>query len=578
MTPPSSQNAGADASPAPIGGTRRGWIVGCLVVFAMSCGVFGISAWVIRQPPAWMTFEFCQYAEIGRNIAVDGTFDTRLVEPMALAVIDRDRIGPGSRRWPVVNRYPLPCLVVAGLMRVMGPTDLAAACSNGLAIGLLATVTYAAARKWFGASWAAVVALMFLANPSFYGEFILLGTPDVWFAAIFLMELLAWSSFDPSEPRPRLRWAAGLGLLGGLAYLSRFNASIFLAIQAAALLRFRRWREAVVMTLTALAVASPMMAYNVHHFGRPFVSIYSAWNLLDEIGAYLGQPWLYYRVPDVPRELAANASGVARKFASNLFTVVPLGIWSLWRLEVMMPLALIGVWVARRGTSFRRFAGWSVGLFALQLVLFSGLRLEFEGRGSPHNGRYFFWFAAPALLIGVGTMARLSTGRRWVQGLVALAIVGQLGLFATAWPPIVRWHLSRRVNLGRDPIRKMLAQVVQDNRLIASNQPQITAWHSGLRSISLPADPAELDRLNRESPTPADYLLVDLNAHFILSDIRWARLVGSDPRLASPWEAVLLRDYDYVLPPRRTRTIGGGYVLLRRKAVPRSDLERQYNP
>ncbi len=78
-------------------------------VFALSCGVFGISAWVIRQPPTWMTFEFCQYAEIGRNLAVDGTFDTRLIEPMALAVIDRDRVGPVSNaagRWWIGT----PCL------------------------------------------------------------------------------------------------------------------------------------------------------------------------------------------------------------------------------------------------------------------------------------------------------------------------------------------------------------------------------------------------------------------------------------------------------------------------------------
>ncbi len=155
--------------------------------------------------------------------------------------------------------------------------------------------------------------LLFLTNPSFYGEFVLLGTPDVWFAAVIflVLELLAWSTFDlAGEPRPRLAWAiAGLGVLGGLAYLSRFNASIFLAIQALILLRFRRWREAVVMMLVTVAVASPMLAYNVAHFRRPFVSIYSAWNLLDKIeGAYPVEPWLCCcrRVPDIPREPAGR--------------------------------------------------------------------------------------------------------------------------------------------------------------------------------------------------------------------------------------------------------------------------------
>ena len=434
----------------------------------------------------------------------------------------------------MVNRYPLPAFAVAGWMAILGPTDLAAACSNGLAIGLLATATYAAARSWLGARWAAVVALLFLANPSFYGEFLLLGTPDVWFAAIFLLELLAWSSFDPADPRPRVAWAAGLGLLGGLAYLSRFNASVFLAAQAAVLLRRRRWREVGAMTLVAVAVASPMFAYNLAHFRRSFVSIYSTWNLLDRIGAYRVEPWLYYRVPDLTRELWAHLDGFLRKFATSLFLVIPRGIWSLWRLEVILPMAFVAPRFARRLTAFRRFAGWSVGLFALQLVLFSALRLEFDGRGSAFTGRYFFWFASPALILGVGTMARLASGRRWALGLAVAAILGQLTLFGVAWYPIARWHLTEGVFLGNDPIRRMLSEVVKGDQLVASNQPQICVWCSGVRAISLPADPIELDRLNRESPAPVNYLFIDENFNCIDLDPRWKQFVADDPGSPRP--------------------------------------------
>jgi hypothetical protein len=461
-------------------------------------------------------------------------------------------------------------------MSLLGPTDLAAACSNGLAIGLLAMATYAAARSWLGPRWAAVVALLFLANPSFYGEFVLLGTPDVWFAAIFLLELLAWSSFDPADTRPRIAWAAGLGVLGGLAYLSRFNASVFLVAQAAALLRHRRLREVGAMSLAAVAVASPMVAYNLSHFRRSFISIYSTWNLLDRIGAYQVEPWLYYRVPDLARELSAHVHGLLGKVATNLFSTIPRGTWSLWRLEVILPLALVGPLFARRGTGFRRFAGWSVGLLALQLLLFSALRLEFDGRNSAFTGRYFFWFAAPALILGVGTMARRSAGRRWVGGLAVLAILGQLVVFGVAWNSIARWHLTKGVFLGNDPVRRMLSEVVKGDQVIASAQPQVTAWCCGLRSISLPADPTELARLNRESPTPVDYLFIDVNFVCIDLDRRWWNFVSTQPRLASPWEPEILRDYEYVFPPEMTRPIL--YVLLRRKGVPRSPLEVQTNP
>jgi hypothetical protein len=545
---------------------------GCLVVFGLSCLLFWADTRVIRDAPAWNTFEFCQYAEIGKNLAEEGTFDTRLVEPMALAMIDHDAVGPSSKRWPVVNRYPLPCLAVAGFMRILGPTDLAAAWSNGLAISLLATLTYALAWKWFGARWAGVVAFLFLTNPAFYGVFVLLGTPDVWFAFFFVMELAVWSDFDPLESRSRPGWAVGLGILGGLAYLSRFNALIFLAIQAGVLLRHRRWRELGLMILASTVVSSPMLIDNLIHFRRPFVSIYSAWNLLDGIGAYPIEPWLCYRVPDVARELWTHLGGVASKFATNLFVTVPREIWSLWRLEVLIPAGLMGIWTAPRGSSLRRFARWSVGLFALQLVLFSALRLEIESNNWSHKGRYFFWFAAPVLLLAVGTMSRLAKGRRWVQGIVALAIIGQVWLFGTTWVKIVREQRAAEIGFGRDPIRQLLKDVVQENRVIASTQPQITTWTCGLRSVSLPAEWEDLERINRNSTTPIDYLFLDFGFQSIQLNQNWLRIFAQDPRDPSPWEKNLLGAYDYVIPPHRTRPIG--YILLRRKGVPLSELDR----
>ena len=415
--------------------SSRSWLawrscLACLVVFSLSCLVFWLDSRAIRMPPAWRTFEFCQYAEIGRNLAQEGKYDTRLVEPMALAMLDRSGAGSVSARWPVVDRYPLPCLAVAGLMKAFGPTATVAAWSNGLAISLLAAACYAAARRWYGPGWASAVAVLFLANPSFYGEFVLLGTPDVWFAAIFVGELLLWSR--SGGDRPQLGWAAGLGLLGGLAYLARFNASLFLGLMVASLLARRRWREAAVFVATAAVVSSPIFVYNWVRVGKPVDSLYSAWNLLDGIGAYRVEPWLYYRVPDLVGELASHASGAVGKFTGNLL-VVARGLWSLWRLEPLWPLALVAPWLAARGTPHRRFAGWALGLFGLQLVIFSAMRLEFEGRASPFTGRYFFWFGGPAVLLGVGTLARLSA--RWpaVRRLGMAVVVVQLGLFGWAW-------------------------------------------------------------------------------------------------------------------------------------------------
>jgi len=546
---------------------------GAAIVFCCSCCVFWLTCRVVKVPPAWRTFEFCQYAEIGRNLVVDGSYDTRLIEPMALAFFDRERRGARAARWPVLNRYPLPGLAVAALMRMLGTNDTAAAWSNGLAISLLAALSYVQARRWYGPGWAAVVGLLFLTNPSFYGEFILLGTPDVWFATIFLLVLLLWSGRDPATPsRVRLGWALGLGLASGVAYLARFNATLFLVALGGVLLWQRRWRETAVMAVTALSLVSPLLTYNWHHFHWPFVALYSSWNLLDGIGGYRVEPWLYYRVPNLPTELWAHSGGLARKFATNLLTIVPLRIWNLWRLDLILPLALVAPAFLRSERPAGRFAAWSVGFFALQLVVFSALRLELQDRLSPHHGRYFFWFAAPALVLGVGMLRRLRSRPGPFSWLATLLVVAQLALFGSAWRDIALRH-SGETNLGHDPIRRALTRLVTDDRVIASNQPQITAWFCGLRSISLPADPAELADLNRVSPTPVDFLFIDINFNCIDLDTRWHLLASADPRMASPWEAELLRDYEYVLLPDQTRPLL--YVLLRRRTVSPSPLERQ---
>ena len=64
-----------------------------------------------------------------------------------------------------------------------------------------------------------------------------------------------------------------------------------------------------------------------------------------------------------------------------------------------------------------------------------------------------------------------------------------------------------------------------------------------------------------------------MNFNTIQLDPNWQRMTATESRYASPWEQRLLRDYEYVIPPARTRPIL--YVLMRRKAVPPSEFERE---
>jgi hypothetical protein len=169
----------------------------------------------------------------------------------------------------------------------------------------------------------------------------------------------------------------------------------------------------------------------------------------------------------------------------------------------------------------------------------------------------------------VGVLRRLSALSVWLRVASITLILVQFAVFLACWRGIAAQHV-RPTNIGHDPIRQFLADAVTENRVIASNQPQITAWFCGLRSVSLPADLEELARLNRESPTPADYLFIDNNFNCIDLDVRWAELARSGPG-APQWEPLLLRDYEYALPPRMTRPLM--YVVLRRRGVPASPRE-----
>ena len=160
---------------------RLGPWLGPLVVFVLSGLVFEIEfAEIVTLPPAWRTFEFCQYAEIGKNLATEGVYNTRVVEPMVLAMIDRDEVGDENSR--VGGRWstapPCRACVIAGLDAALsGRPIYVAAWSNGLAVSLLASAPLPdGSSRGSGRRWAVCRGPgIWLVNSSFYGEFVLAG-------------------------------------------------------------------------------------------------------------------------------------------------------------------------------------------------------------------------------------------------------------------------------------------------------------------------------------------------------------------------------------------------------------------
>ena len=326
------------------------------------------------------------------------------------------------------------------------------------------------------------------------------------------------------------------------------------------------------MTLVFVAAISPMIAYNLHHFGRPFVSVYSAWNLVDGTGVLRVEPWLYYRILDPMQLICEHFPAILRKFFVNIAIVVPLRIWTMWYFYLLIPAAVLGFCLFRRSLLGQRLLISAGVCLLLQLLVFSWLRLELVHQTSPHHGRYYFWFAVPALLGAIGLLEGLVRRHRHWRVLVALVVVLQLGIFASTWRS---WVLANQCgcNLGKDPIRQGLANMIEPGQLVASNQPAMLLWYSGLKAISLPAEPSEIGRVNAESRQPIDYIFVDLNFNTIDLDSRWNGLVWWPDQGVSPWVVFLLRDYEYAIPLERTQPLM--YALLRRIGVPPSGFELQ---
>src|SRR5438128_636449 len=109
--------------------------------FALSCAV---SAWSIsRHFEGGLSHEFCNYAEIGRNLLEGKGLRTRMVYPYTLALLDQRGV-PYDGFAPVLDRFPLQAWLTALSERVFGATDGAVLVLSASLLALTAALCAAA--------------------------------------------------------------------------------------------------------------------------------------------------------------------------------------------------------------------------------------------------------------------------------------------------------------------------------------------------------------------------------------------------------------------------------------------------
>lgn len=498
-----------------------------------------VSTWSLgRHFEGALTHEFCNYAEIGRNLVEGRGLKTAMVYPFTLAVLDeRGELFDGLA--PVLDRFPLHAALNALALVAGGEGDGGPAALSALLLGLLAAATAAAGLLLFGPVEAALAAAFVALNPSFQRAFVLWGQPDFGFAALVLALTLL---VVLAKERGRGTWAAA-GALAALAWLQRSNLLLWLPLFALWLARGKGGPRRLAWFAGAGALAAaPAILYYLAAWGSvspPTV----AWNLPHHVIVDT-PPWLHYRVFSSWETLAYHAPALGRKVARYLWLQVA-GLPGWWQMTLIFPAALAGGWLLRSKIGPARDWAALVGLMlALQLVAFSFLR--FEVLGPWVGGRYYLW-AAPALFL-LAAHAAVAFGKRLgrpalVPALFAAANAALFarGLAAAQGAPAYPGGL----HAADWPELAAVARVVGPGGLVASNLPGQVVWYARRPAVALPAEPEDLLRIDENHPIDA-LLLSRLPLGELANTPAWRPLLA-DPKALMDFAAkrrwALVRDF-----------------------------------
>ncbi|MCS7002449.1 MAG: hypothetical protein NZ518_06340, partial [Dehalococcoidia bacterium] len=179
------------------------------IVALLAFGVILWTAVIAQQSIVLVGIDAEDYAQMGRQIASGAGFTSLFMPLNGLAWLQQQgkSLEPP---WPNISRFPLPPLVMAGLFRIFGPNDYAAAGYS--LIGYLAAAPFAflIGRRVGGMTLGLLAGALCLAHPDAL-QLSFSGLTEPVTTAILLAT--AWLVLRQG---PRAHWVAGA--LFGLSY------------------------------------------------------------------------------------------------------------------------------------------------------------------------------------------------------------------------------------------------------------------------------------------------------------------------------------------------------------------------
>lgn len=456
---------------------------------------------ISRHFEGGVTWEFCHYGEIGRNLLETGAYRTREVTPWTLALLDARGIPfDAAHPAPVLDRFPLQAALSALAEKLGGADDAALAALSALLMAGCVAAAFAAGLIFFSAAEALTAASLLALDPSFQRGFVLWGYPDFGFLILTVLAAVVLCAENPEETSTASSVRLALaGALAGAAWLARSNFILWLPLFLWAAWRGprgARTRGAAWFAAAFIAAAAPGWIYNLRWFGGinpPTLG----WNLADRVipGP---EPWLAYRTYAVGEIVTGHAPALARKFFDLLARYLR-DLPGLWQLQPAFAAAAVGAWSlfgerrARAEAPARRWTLLALGMLAGQILVFSFLR--HETLGAHVGGRYLLWFA-PALLL-LACRGALRIGRAFGRpraGLALFALV-TVGWFARFWSQPQGGETYPGGARVADWPELRAAAALPDDGLIVTNLSTQVAWYARRPAVALPATPEDLSAI-----------------------------------------------------------------------------------
>lgn len=432
------------------------------------------------------------YAQIARNVAEGKGFTTSI---MPLGGLEWMRqTGRLGQSWWNLHRFPLPSLIQAGFIKVVGPRDFAISLSSALFYFLGIPLVYLFARRMFSHRVGVLATFLFAFNGGQMGDSITgLTEPAALFLFLAALYLVLW---------PSKWWHIPLaGLITGLAFLNRYSVVLYALPMLVLIWKTHNKRPlAAVLEFIAPAavVALPWLYRNYLIAGDPLFSLTTALMVRYMTAASPHTHDWYQFVYEKPTHFwMAHPWWTIKKWLTQTADLWWNNIGNIGALGYVFPFFVVST-LRPLANEAQRLRRWLLGVFVLHFVTLGLLS---------NIPRYYAIFTpfliiyAADVLLWIWDQVRPGLSRQRAGFALFVTFPLLFSFLYIIGPPRrpredrtwVEWQLTNQ---------RWIHDSTPQDAIILSDVPWSVAWYGYRRSLPLPPKPEDLSRFNDYGITP----------------------------------------------------------------------------